>query len=249
MSLSRCCCLLAVVSLSLVAGCRRGPRVEEAPAIPVTTPPSASPAAAATPLAPPTAADVQSKLEQVFHGAVRAVGTPDSFAAGDFNRDGLTDLAALADVSPERVGDVNDGLAAWIVLDASVGPITPKTGAVPPRPHLAAGERVLVVINAFDEAGWRNPEARQTYILKGVTGGPLGGTAMASVAGRTSVLLGPPFGDALISQAGTRRGFVFFLNGRYSWVPFEEEAAVAKAKAKAAAEAAAKPPARPPHGH
>jgi len=233
--------LAVVVSLSLAAGCRRGPRVEEAPAIPVTTP-SAAPTTLATALGPPQAADVQAKLDQVFHGAVRAVGTAGSFAAGDFSRDGLTDLAALAEVNPERLGDVNDDLAAWIVQDAMVGPQAPHTGAVPPRPRLAASERVLVVINAFDQAGWRNPDARQTYVVKGVTTGPLGATPIAAVVDRTTRPLGPPFGDVLEAQAEARQGFISYVNGRYSWAPFETKVAVARAKANAKAA-----PPVPPH--
>lgn len=241
MSLSRSRRLVAVLSLVLAAGCRRGPRVEEAPALPVTTP-SAAPAAVATPLGPPQAAEVQAKLDRVFGGVVRAVGTPDSFTSGDFNRDGLTDLAALADVNPGRLADVNNDLAAWIVQDAPLGPADPRK-PVPPRPTLGA-ERVLVVINAFDAAGWRNPEARQAYVLKGVSTAPLGVAALSSVAPRTTIPLGPPTGDAVVAQAGARRGFVSFANGRYWWAPFEAEAKVAKARA-----AATPPPPAPPHGH
>jgi len=230
-------CATSLVSFA----CRRAPRTEEAPAILATPLPTPVPGGAG---APPVAAEVQAKVDQIFGGVVHASGDPGTFVAGDFDHDGWSDLAAEVDVKPDRLADMNHELAKWIVQDpvAAEALLEEPRHALPARPQIGA-ERVVVLINGFDLGGWRSNDARQAYVLKGVAARQLGSMPLADAMKRVEPSLGvAPEGSALVTQVGPQPGIVFFGNGRYTWVPFAAKAAAGKATA--ARPGAAKPPAR-----
>jgi hypothetical protein len=100
---------------------------------------------------------------------------------GDFNGDGFVDLAVAVRPIAARLGDLNEPLANWIVED----PRQPRSATT----ALAASDALLAIVHGYGPDGWRNPDARQTYVLKNT-----GGSRMRVV----------PTSDAVRPSPGTR---------------------------------------------
>ena len=200
------------------------PRVESPP--PAATPtPAASPAAdqaAKEPPAPPKAGEVQEVVVRVFG----KVATPDpslstSFVVGDFNGDGSEDLAVAVKADPAQLGEINNEMANWTLED-------PKLVSIPgqdkgPRPpskpvHAEKGDSLLAIIHGFGPQGWRNAEAKQTFLLKNAVGNSMQ-TETATVLrhGKERQKLPPVRGDAIHQTLGGKAGIIFWTGAKYAW--------------------------------
>lgn len=227
-----CLFTLAVV----LCGCAQAPRPtsEEQPAAP-TTPAAAAPDAQPTPTPaatasaePPRAPDVRAALERTYRGALTFDERNMNAAVGDFNGDGSEDLMVAARPAPGRAAELNDELSNWIVTDPltvrppdprefdphqGVQKLKPSAG----RPRIEQTDALLVVVHGYDESGWRNPEALQTFVLKNVAGTELWaeGRAAAHAAARRKIprLLG----DVLHERLGGARGFLYWTGAGYGW--------------------------------
>jgi hypothetical protein len=205
-----------------------------AQAAPAVTPESPAatpeePPAAAPPPAPPAPQEARAAVERVCKGAVvfdeRAAGT--TAAVGDFNGDGSEDIIVRARPVPGRLAEVNDEVANWIVSDPRTvkapdpREFDPHQGvqklAPHARPQIEAADTLLVVVHGYKEAGWRNPEALQTFLLKNVAGEGLRPEPRAEVLavarGRTPRL----FGDVLHEKLGGTPGFLYWTGAGYGW--------------------------------
>ena len=185
---------------------------------------------AATPLpSPPHADEVRRALARVYKGAV----TPDERAVwtivGDFNGDGSEDLVARVRAAPGRIDELNDDLANWIVSDPrkverpDPRKFDPHQGVqklTPPadRPRLEAADSLLVVIHGYRGTGWRNPEASQTYLLKGAGGTDL--RAQTRIEAKVATLgQNPPrlLGDVIRETLQDEQGFLYWNGATYGW--------------------------------
>jgi hypothetical protein len=191
---------------------------------------AATPTPAPTPLPPPPpAADVRAAVARVYKGSVAADERAGSAVVGDFNGDGSEDLVVRVRAVPGRVDDLNEELANWIVTDPrkverpdprkfdphqGVQKLTPTTE----RPHIAATDSLLVVIHGYKEAGWRNAEASQTYLLKDVGGTDLRTQTRAS-ARLTTLGQNPPrlMGDVIRETLRDEQGFLYWNGATYGW--------------------------------
>jgi hypothetical protein len=188
---------------------------------PVEEPPDrvAPVAAVATPATPPPSpqpSEVRAKIDGLFGPVAEWAHGP--FVAGDFNGDGWYDLAAVVRPRSDRVQDLNDDLANWIVQDPVAAASIPP-GSVPPRPSLGA-EPLLVVVHGFDAEGWRSPAARQTYVLKGMAGASLEARPLRATAA-TAGLVFPDgrTGDVVVEELAGEPGFLYWRGARYVWSP------------------------------
>ena len=205
----------------------------EAPAAPTPTP-SPQPETAATPAptpmpAPPPASEARAAVERIYKGAVTADEHAGSVVVGDFNGDGSEDLVVRVHAAPGRLGELNDDLANWIVSDPQkvqrpdprnfdphqrVQKLTPLAE----RPRVAASDALLVVIHGYKEAGWRNPEASQTYLLRDAAGTDLHAQERAK-AKLASISQNPPrlMGDVIRQTLHGREGFLYWNGATYGW--------------------------------
>jgi hypothetical protein len=221
--------LIVIVCLAL-PGCgdkaKNQARVEKP--IPASTP-LPTPAASATTVAklpPPATAEVDAAFRRVF-GDDLAAKTADrqSFIVGDFNGDGFEDIAIIARPAHGKLDAINNELANWIIQDADKAFIaTPgKTVVVPPkqeRPRIGPDEEVLAIIHGFGPQGWRNPDARQAYLIKHAAA-TLVGTA-PSVTQRSIRAMKLSVETDIIRQVrNNRKGFLFWTGGVYAWHPSE----------------------------
>jgi hypothetical protein len=198
------------------------PTAQPAPSSP---PPPAQPAPAAlSPNAPPQAAEVNDKLARIFQGAVRPdPARPDNALVGDFNGDGSQDIAVVARPDPARLADINSEFANWILNDPHTVTLPDPNKAVqklPAQPpvKVAAGDVLLAVIHGYKEAGWRSPDAQQTYLLRNAVGRDLRVQSKQAAAAEAKVSLPPRPGDLIRADGGRESGFIYWAGAKYAWL-------------------------------
>ena len=154
--------------------------------------------------------DVQQALGRVFRGAAALSGSAVP-VSGDFNGDGIPDLALVVRPEPDALEAFNSPVPSWILED-------PWARGTPFHPsRVEQGAILLAVIHGFGDRGWRDPEARQTYLLKGIA--PRGLRARPL---RPSDIVGPRSradtnGDALEVETPRERGIVYWDGASYAY--------------------------------
>jgi hypothetical protein len=201
---------------------------QESPAL--VQPGGPQPSATPTPTlvyALPQPSEVRAALERTYKGAVVFDERGGQTVVGDFNGDGSEDLLVEVRPAANRLAELNDELANWIAVEPrKIQPPDPrnfdphqgvqKLAPAPGRPRVEAGDALLVVIHGYKESGWRNPDAMQTYLLKGATGTELKmeprASAQVGVLGRLRLL-----GDVVREKLGGESGFLYWTGASYGW--------------------------------
>ncbi len=187
-----------------------GPR-DTAEGGPHASPPAALPA--------PSPREVREALERVFGDVLAAEGGSGTFCVADFNGDGSEDLAAASRPRAQRLAEVNDPFANWTIQDAEHPP-SPAAPAEPRRPTVEAHELLLVVIHGDGPLGWRQPEARQGYLVRSGVELPCRPRRpdelklMSSAAG---AMLPRVAGDVLLEGGPGSVRFLYWTGARYVW--------------------------------
>jgi hypothetical protein len=167
---------LALAVLALVAAFVfsrafvRAPRVERAMLPAPAAPEHLQPAVVDPDLSPPRAGEAVTALYRVFGNTVEM--ERDAATVGDFNGDGSPDLAVDVRAAEAHTSEINDPLANWTVQNCEVSATAAVAKTPPSPPRVRNREPLLAVIHGFGRRGWRDPEARQSYLLKGTPGGP-----------------------------------------------------------------------------
>ena len=212
--------------LCCLAGCRndasaaRG-RTEQPVNVAAVQPHPAPAPAEPVRLAAPTLEDVNGALKRVFGDDVKASGSFNPvFMTGDFNGDGIEDLAVIVRPAVSKLSEVNDELANWTLQDADRYFVPPagKAAVVPPqieRPKIL-DEDVLAIIHGYGPAGWRNPEARQTYLVRHAAAA-FTGTAPAAGIKSIRALRLPVRTQVLKGQRNGKPGYLFWTSSAYAW--------------------------------
>jgi len=171
---------LSAATLVLMPGCARAPeppKTEELP-VPVSVPTVPEPKAeAAVSNPPPTAGEVRAKVTLIFEDAVivDASHGPGYFV-GDFNGDGSQDLALIVRPVVSKLPNINSDVANWILGDPTQVALLDPTKSVQAHPTIKrvkiepADSNLLALIHGHGPTGWRDPLARQTYLLKNAVG-------------------------------------------------------------------------------
>jgi hypothetical protein len=222
---------LIIVFLALVAleGCSSrsssGQTVEKP--IPMAAPASSTAVTAApVKLPPPTQAEVEAAFHRVFgDNLIVNAANRQSFIVGDFNGDGAEDLAIIARPATGKLTEVNSELANWTIQDADKAFIAPagKAVVVPPRqarPHVETGEEVLAIIHGYGPQGWRNPDARQAYLIKHAAA-TFAGTAPSLSQKAVRAMKLPVETEIIKEVRNSKKGFLFWTGGVYAWHPSE----------------------------
>ncbi len=238
-----CVCLFALILATTApfAGCGRKQeegkpvvveRPVKSPPSPITAilpvqQPSINPVAAnETPKPPPPKPeDVDDVLARVYQKVV----APDTaheppFVVGDFNGDGSEDLAIPVKPHGEMLGEINNDLANWVLEDprniSLPGPLSnPQTPASEKKPVRAnKGDSMLAIIHGVGSQGWRNPEARQTFLLKNGVGNDMETQTLKSLrAGKYKQRLPPLRGDGIKETVRGKVGLILWTGAKYAW--------------------------------
>ena len=218
--------LLAFAAIAFPLAARRGTYGS------AELPPHPPPAGAVSPppflvkLPPPTTAEVEQGLRRAFGETIRPAQTSRALV-GDFNGDGVEDVAVPVRPDRDRLAELNDGLANWWVQDALRESQSDLVGEAS-LAMVEAGDVLLAVIHGYGAHGWRDERARQCYLVRHATGAPFEvrpRTALARYVGATPA--GAPLpGDVILASAGRRAGFVQWTGARYEWHPLPARARV-----------------------
>ena len=220
---------LSVLLVALLTACTK-PAASEAPPKPTATetssitplPPAPPPPPPST-LPAPTVQDVRAAVARVYQDAVRMSDGPSAFVVGDFNGDQVQDLAVVVTPVKENLDELNSDVAPWRIRDPwsdSQPPsaMTVKRDETPARPAITAGDTALLaIIHGYGPQAWRDPQARQTLLLKNAAGSPL------SVQTRRAALAGirgtrPPVrGDVIKATVAGTAGFLYYDRSSYQW--------------------------------
>jgi hypothetical protein len=224
--------LFVAITIAALSGCTRPPEqpMKEAPPPAAESAPPSQPAAqpeqqeALPPPPPATMAEARSAVERLYKDAVslQASLSP-GFAVGDFNGDGSQDLAAVVRPAKEKLADINHELASWMVRDPlsdSLPLLMERRKPNEPKPRPVITERdeaLLVVIHGYGPAGWRNPQAQQTYLLKSAAGNNIKTESKKSLLKRSQDKRPPLLGDVLAETIAGRQGFIYYTGASYGW--------------------------------
>jgi hypothetical protein len=230
--------VLIVVTASLLLACEKPsdqaksselePRVESnatpTPQTPQFSLPIASPSAATpSPAPPPKLDEVRSAVARVFEKAAAPDPTnAPGFVVGDFNGDGSEDLAVVTKAGEGSLREINNDLANWVLEDPRSVPIPgagPTNRIVAPKPIRAErGDILLAIIHGVGAKGWRNPEARQTFLLKNGAGSNLSVLAVKNLLVSKGKRKLPPLrGDTISETIAGKPGILFWTGAKYAW--------------------------------
>lgn len=217
----------AIFVFSLLQGCAKKDSSEKATGvekpIPASAVPVAKPQTTETVKAPPaTMKDVEEKIHRIFGDNVTIDDAfKPNYIVGDFNGDKVEDLAVVVRAAPGKLSDINNDLANWIIQDADKfflpGPGS-RIVTMPPieNPKVEEGETLLAVIHGYGPTGWRNPDARQTYLVKHAAANFVGTTRSFREQYIRSMKLVIET-DVIEENRNHRRGFIFWTGSNYAW--------------------------------
>lgn len=147
-----------------------------------------------------------------------------SYLVGDFNGDGSEDIAVVVKPARDKLGEINNEFANWIVEDPrAVGlPDPHKNVQKLPQPSAPVkvkdNDLLLVIIHGYKKEGWRNPEARQTYCLYDAVGGSMTSDPVKDLLGsqgnKNEATRG---GDVIKETLAGEQGFIYWTGAKYAW--------------------------------
>ncbi len=212
------------LSLALTMACQKRQTVA------LDQPPRAEIATNTAPaIAPPqSTVELQDVTARIYKEAVTVDSSrPDNFVVGDFNGDGSQDIAVVVKPGKGMLPELNSEYSNWIREDPlEMGKLAAHTGdqqsVKKHRPTIVtARDNLLAVIHGYQAAGWRDPKATQTYLLKNAVGEKLSversESLLSNTANRQQL---PPFrGDVIRETLNGTPGLIYWTGARYAWHP------------------------------
>ena len=211
---------------------KSGQRLAEATpsqAPPASPAPSASTTPQPTPgesseLPPPKPEEVRAVVTRVYKNAVAVeVNHQPAAIVGDFNGDGSQDIAVIVRPAQDKLAEINSEVANWIIEDPrqvtlpdprqSVQKIPTVSGPV----KVQARDLLLTIIHGYKEAGWRNPEAQQAYLLSNAVGASMTAAPLNTLQSATGNNRLSNGGDVITETLAGEHGFLYWTGAKYAW--------------------------------
>jgi hypothetical protein len=149
-----------------------------------------------------------------------------AFFEGDFNGDHSLDLAVVVKLNSVMLAAINDPLSNWIIEEPDKAVLPDPTKRVqklpskPPRPAIVLGENLLAIVHGFGTLGWRDPQARQGYILKNGDAHDLVRMPRTSIHRPAKDPRFPRLqGDVIREVLSGRNGFIYWAGSQYAFQP------------------------------
>ncbi|MGE0126550.1 MAG: hypothetical protein AB7U82_00485 [Blastocatellales bacterium] len=185
-----------------------------------------APVSGAPDLRPPQPAEAQEAIKRVYDESVIVESSrAQYFIAGDLNGDKAPDLAVLVRPAPGHLAELNHELANWIRCDPrKVKPSVPQRHGrillqMTEPTVIEQRDLLLAVIHGYGPQGWRNPQARQSYLLKNAVGGgmkalkPDEAMKFAGGVNRLPLLRG----DVVRQTLANEQGLLYYTGAKYAW--------------------------------
>ena len=230
---------LAVIATGILCGCTKPPEpMREGPVqqpLP-PAPPAVSPSQPAPTIPPPTLAEARAAIARVYKDVVSVdASRKPSFIDGDFNGDGSQDLAVVVTPAKDKLADINSEVAGWMIRDALVESAPAPRMKLNPHEKTRAtiteqDQSLLVILHGSGTAGWRDPAAQQSFLVKNAVGSNFSVQTKKDLrATNQSKNLPPLLGDVLNQMLAGSAGFIYYTGSSYGWYdPRSEQVAVAK---------------------
>jgi hypothetical protein len=220
------CCLGA----ALISGCaqRKQPLIKEAAIITPPLAPQPQDRSSREPIVMPSPkpSEVREVIKRVYQEVVTVYAKSDKhFIAGDFNGDQSQDIAVVVKPGDGKLADINSDLANWIIVDAQHArrPVAKRlTRPTPPAPvKVGPKDLLLAVIHGYGATGWRNPQARQSYLLRNAVGSDMKLQPIKTALNdRTDKRKLPRLrGDVVMEKMAGQTGILYWTGARYAWYP------------------------------
>jgi hypothetical protein len=172
----------------------------------------------------PTLSEVNDAVARVFAKVANPGTAPNTnFVIGDFNGDGSEDLAVVVKPNDDKIAEVNDEMANWILEDPRKVPLPRSNLSLPlpakPSPVRAEkGELLLAIIHGVGAQGWRSVDAKQTFLLKNGTASNLTTQPSRSLRERKDKQSLPPIkGDAINEAVDGKSVMILWTGAKYAW--------------------------------
>jgi hypothetical protein len=188
-----------------------------------TASPGATTATSTPTPAPPQTAEVGDKIARIFEGTVQPDASQKSGAlVGDFNGDGSEDIALVVKPNDGKLEEINSDVANWILLDPHNVVLPDPNKAVqklpaPARVKIVAGDTLLAVIHGYGKGGWRNPDARQAFLLKNVIVRDAKVESKQDAANDFKAPAPRVSGDIIRQDGDRAHGFLYWAGAKYVW--------------------------------
>lgn len=215
--------LIASAACSNPSASESPARVEASPEVKTATTatPNATPATTEPiSLPPPKPAEVQDAIARIYQNAV-AVETSREFIVGDFNGDDSQDIAVTVKPAKDKLPEITSELANWIVEDPRQPDSNPggQTQARPKPLKIKPDDLLIAIIHGYKTEGWRNAEARQSYLLVNAAAQAM--TVQSTQALQDSIggniKLNRQSGDVIKETLGGTPGFIYWTGAKYAW--------------------------------
>jgi hypothetical protein len=175
---------------------------------------------------PPQPAEAQEAIKRVYGQTVFVESSrPHYFIAGDFNGDGYMDIGVVVRPATGQVARLNSEFANWIRCSPQKvkPPVPQRHGRIllqMEEPTVIEERDVLLaVVHGYGPQGWRNPDARQSYLLKNAVGDEIKLTPFKEAIKMAGKYKDPPRlrGDAVSETLDNKRGLLYYTGAKYAW--------------------------------
>jgi hypothetical protein len=175
---------------------------------------------------PPTLSEAQGAVERVYRQALMPdKNNPNSFVVGDFNGDGSEDIAIIVAPARGKLAEINSEFANWIIIDPKKVVLPDPKKAVQPAPaetgpvKIEQRDSLLAIIHGYGPDGWRNPQAKQTYLLRNVVGEEMRVVPLKDFPGALKVMANgvKSRADIISEKLAGVAGFLYWTAGKYVW--------------------------------
>ena len=187
---------------------------------------ASTPAPGPPELRPPQPTEAQEAIKRVYGETVFVESSrPKYFIAGDFNGDNSIDLGVVVRPARGQLAKLNSEVANWIRCDPQ------KIKPPVPQPHgrlplqkveptvIEENDILLAVIHGYGPQGWRDPQARQSYLLKNAVGDGVKLTPFNEATKIVGKYKDPPrlLGDVVSQTLANEQGLLYYTGAKYAW--------------------------------
>jgi hypothetical protein len=175
---------------------------------------------------PPRPSEVREAVQRVYQRSVTVYAKRNGhFITGDFNGDRSQDIAVIVKPGEGKLADLNSDVANWTIQDAqnvAIHVTRTLSRPTPPAPmKVKPNDLLLAVIHGYGSSGWRDPQARQTYLLRNAVGMDLEVPRSTVINAATDKRKLPRLrGDVVMEIMAGQTGILYWTGAKYAWYPF-----------------------------
>lgn len=169
----------------------------------------------------PALDDVHKAVTRVFGDTITIQG---EFLSADLNGDSSDDLIVAVRVRNGKLPQVTGDLANWTLQDVLDVELPPAHGSTfklqknRAKPRVTYRDPLLAVIHGYGSLGWRDPEARQAYLLVHASGKPVSVAAIRTLEQNGAALprLSANPTLALVEQQNDQPVAIYWTGAQYA---------------------------------